>query len=78
MYVKPANRGQGIAYTILQELEEWAKELNFPYAILETGTKQPEAINLYKKVGYSVTENYPPYVDMEHSICMKKSLLANS
>ena len=78
MYVKPANRGQGTAYAILKELEEWAKELNFPYAILETGTKQPEAINLYKKGGYSVTENYPPYVDMEHSICMKKSLLANS
>ncbi len=78
MYVKPANRGQGIAYAILNELEDWAKELNFSFAILETGTKQPEAINLYKKLGYSITDNYPPYVGMEFSICMKKSLLASS
>lgn len=74
MYVKPANRGQGVAYAILNELEEWAKDLNFTFAILETGTKQHEAINLYKKAGYSITENYEPYVNMEHSICMKKRL----
>lgn len=74
MYVKPTKRGHGIAYAILKELENWAKELNMQATILETGTKQDEAINLYKKAGYYITEKYEPYVSLDFSICMKKNL----
>ncbi|MDB5013782.1 MAG: family N-acetyltransferase, partial [Daejeonella sp.] len=77
MYVKPAKRGLGIAYAILKELEDWAKELNMQATILETGTKQDEAINLYKKAGYQVTEKYEPYVNLDLSICLKKNLQVN-
>ena len=74
MFVRPEKRGQGIAAAILRELEDWARELNFKCAVLETGKKQPEAIRLYEKSGYVVIPNYGQYEGMENSICMKKLL----
>jgi putative acetyltransferase len=74
MYVKPDERKQGIASSILSELEIWAKEKGFLYAILETANKQPESVALYKKTGYTIIPNYGQYMGMEASICMKKKL----
>lgn len=77
MYTLPEYRGKGIASKILSELELWAKEENYKIAILETGFLQTDAISLYKKLGYVITENYGQYIGVENSICMKKSLLKN-
>lgn len=74
MYVKPEYRKRGIAAAVLKELENWAAELNYTYTILETGKKQPEAIALYQKLGYTIIPNYPPYEEMDNSVCMKKTL----
>ena len=74
MFVKPQFRKKGIAVKILNELESWAKELNFSECILETGKKQPEAIRLYQKSGYTLIPNYGQYVTVENSVCMKKSI----
>ncbi|MBF4492055.1 GNAT family N-acetyltransferase [Flavobacterium sp. MR2016-29] len=74
MFVHPDYRKKGIASKVLDALEIWAGELNYPYTVLETGKKQPEAINLYQKLGYSIIPNYPPYEEMENSVCMKKIL----
>jgi putative acetyltransferase len=74
MFVKADERGQGIASSILSELELWAKETGFSYSILETGTKQHEAIALYQKIGYVIIPNYGQYSGMESSICMRKEL----
>ncbi len=74
MFVKPNERGQGIASAILNELELWAKEVGFSHVILETGNKQLAAIALYQKSGYVITPNYGQYSGMESSICMKKEL----
>ena len=75
MYVRPENRGEGIAVEILKELETWAAELNFKSAVLETGKKQPEAIRLYEKSGYELIPNYGQYIGLENSVCMKKAEL---
>ena len=72
MYVLPDHRGKNIAPKILNELEVWAKELNFKKCILETGIKLQSAIALYIKSGYKITDNYGQYEDVENSICMKK------
>lgn len=74
MFVSPDFRGKGIASRILVDLELWATELNYSQTILETGINQPEAIALYKKLGYTITENYGQYVGVENSVCMKKVL----
>lgn len=74
MYVHPDFRNKGIASKVLAELEIWAKEVGYTYTILETGKNQPEAINLYQKLNYIIIPNYPPYEQMDNSVCMKKTL----
>jgi putative acetyltransferase len=74
MFVDPDFRGQGIGGIILEGLETWSKDLNFSACILETGTKQPEAIKLYQKKGYMTIPCYGQYQDVEGSVCMKKIL----
>lgn len=74
MFVMPAFRGRGIAFQILQQLENWAAELGYSYCLLETGKKQPEAIALYKKSGYEVIPNYGQYENVSNSVCMQKRI----
>lgn len=74
MYTSPDSRGKGIASKVLCELELWATELRCEKCILETGKKQPEAIALYQKNGYSMITNYGQYKDVENSVCFEKEL----
>ncbi|MEP7169870.1 MAG: GNAT family N-acetyltransferase [Bacteroidota bacterium] len=74
MFVSPDLRGKGIGLKILNELEQWAAGLNYTAGILETGKKQPEAIALYKKAGYTIIPNFGQYATIENSVCMKKFL----
>jgi putative acetyltransferase len=74
MYVPPSHRRKGFSSIILSELEKWAKELGYSKAMLETGKGQPEAIGLYKKADYEVTDNYGPYIGIDNSVCMKKNI----
>lgn len=74
IFVKKEYRRQGFAKLIVMELEKSARNKEYKYAILETGTKQDEAVKLYKNAGYEVTKNYEPYVGNTNSICMKKCL----
>jgi putative acetyltransferase len=74
MFVTPECRGKGIATIVLQALEIWAKELGYEACVLETGKKQPEAIALYLKNGYTIIPNYGQYENIENSVCMKKTL----
>ena len=74
VFVAQNHRNKGIASRIMQELEDWAKELGFKECILETGIKQKEAVHLYPKLGYSKIENYVPYLGVDLSVCFAKSL----
>jgi putative acetyltransferase len=74
MYVLPEFRGQGIAVQVLNELENWARELNFSELILETGKAMNPAVRLYRKSGYLTIPNYGQYAGVETSVCMKKLL----
>lgn len=74
MFVYPEMRGKKLAAGILIELEKWAIEEGYRNAVLETGHKQTEAIRLYTKAGYVLTENYGQYIGMEESICYRKTL----
>jgi putative acetyltransferase len=74
MYTSPASRGKGIAGKILTELENWASELSYKKCVLETGKRQPEAIELYKKNGYKIIPNYGQYAGIENSLCFEKEM----
>jgi putative acetyltransferase len=74
MYVLPEYRNKGVGARMLFELEQWAKELSCSKCILETGKKQPEAIALYTKRGYSVVPNYGQYAGVDDSVCFAKKI----
>jgi GNAT superfamily N-acetyltransferase len=74
MFVLPELRGKGIATKVLSELEAWAGELSYKKCILETGKRQPEAIRLYQKNGYTSIPNYGQYTGMDNSVCFEKLL----
>lgn len=75
MYTLPQHRGKGLATIVLTELENWATEMSYTSCVLETGKKQPEAIELYKKNGYRIIPNYGQYKGIENSVCFEKKLI---
>lgn len=75
MFVLPEKRKKGIATIVLKELELWAFELSYKKCILETGKKQPEAIELYKRNNYTIIPNYGQYEFVEDSVCFEKAIL---
>ena len=63
MYVRATHRRQGLARRMLVVLEQKARDLGYRRLILEAGSKQPEAVALYRAHGYQPTENYGYYRD---------------
>lgn len=74
MFTFPSARGKGYAGKVLAELETWAAELGNVKCILETGTRQPDAIATYKKNGYRLIPNYGQYAQAENSLCFCKEI----
>ena len=75
MYTLPETRGKGTATMVLKALEFWAKEIGYSNCILETGIRQIEAVNFYKKRNYNVIPSYGQYLNMDNSVCFKKLLI---
>jgi len=78
MYVLPKSRGQGVGRELLQHLEAVGRELGVARLVLETGIRQPEAISMYRKYGYTEIPLFGEYkaVNSNLSVCMEKSLPA--
>jgi putative acetyltransferase len=75
MYVREEYRGKGISNLVLNALEEFIKNNGYTRIILETGGKQPVAVSLYKKFGYSEIPCYARHSLDPESICFAKDLL---
>ncbi|MEU5541773.1 GNAT family N-acetyltransferase [Streptomyces sioyaensis] len=76
MFVLPEARGRGLARRILAALEADARAAGRSRMVLETGTKQPEALELYASSGYVLAEKkFGLYRTYEDSRCMAKSLV---
>lgn len=74
MYVSPAGRGAGLARMMLTHLETTAALGGAAVAILETGTRQPEAMALYESCGYVAIPGFGHYRDSPLSRCYAKPL----
>lgn len=74
MYVRPSRRGQGVGRAVLAAVEARARTLGYERLILETGTRQPEAIGLYVDAGYAPIGNYGAYRDSPLSRCFARTL----
>ena len=77
MYVVPGARGRGIGRHILKEIEAEARRLGVRRLVLETGPRQPEAIALYARSGFTEIPLFGDYLNSPHpelSVCMAKGL----
>ena len=74
MYVVDGARGRGLARRILAALEDDARAAGRLRMVLETGTKQPEAIALYTSSGYEPCAKFGYYRHHDSSRCFAKEL----
>ncbi|MGW1254376.1 GNAT family N-acetyltransferase [Streptomyces sp. NPDC002513] len=74
MFVVAAMRGRGLARRILAALEDDARAAGRTRMVLETGTKQPEAVALYASSGYEPCTKFGYYRHHELSLCFAKPL----
>ncbi|MFI8303960.1 GNAT family N-acetyltransferase [Streptomyces sp. NPDC085927] len=74
MYVIEQMRGRGLARRVLAALEDDARAAGRLRMVLETGTKQPEAIALYTSSGYEPCEKFGYYRFHDSSRCYAKAL----
>ena len=74
MFVLVTHRGRGYARAVLAELERTAAAAGRRRVVLETGTRQPEAIALYLSSGYLPTARFGLYRDAPNSRCYAKDL----
>ena len=74
MYVRPTERGRGVAMMILEELERLAREFDYDAMRLETGVNQPESIALYGKGGFYRIPNFAPFVGDASAVCFEKRI----
>ncbi|MET0233177.1 MAG: GNAT family N-acetyltransferase [Kibdelosporangium sp.] len=74
MYVTPEARGTGVAQVLMRAAADVVVDGGGRRIILETGVRQPEAIRLYEKSGYTRIPNFPPYDQDSLSVCYAKDL----
>ena len=76
--VAPEARGRGVAVAIMGELARIAAAEGASRLILQTGDRQPEAVALYEKLGYTPIDIYEPYVEaIPFSLCFELVLPAS-
>ena len=74
MYVVPAAQRRGLARRTLAHLEATAAAEGIEALVLETGMKQPEAIELYLSSGYEPVPGFGYYCGSDLSRCFGKRL----
>jgi len=74
MYVRPRFQRRGLARAMLAHLERLAADDGIVRFVLETGTQQPEAIELYRSSGYTAVPSFGFYAEYDDSIHLAKVL----
>jgi GNAT superfamily N-acetyltransferase len=76
MYVAESARGLGYARAILARLELAAGASGIEWLVLETGSRQPEAIALYRSSGYQDVPAFGHYACAPLSVHLGKRISA--
>lgn len=74
LFVTEQYRGRGYSKQIMANLEQHLVNANITIGRLETGIKQPEALALYRSLGYWVREPFGKYRHDPLSVFMEKHL----
>lgn len=66
MYIRPGYQGKGIGKALMEKVLETAGLLNYQVIKLDTLSKMPAAVGLYKSFGFVETQpyNYNPYAEV--------------
>jgi GNAT superfamily N-acetyltransferase len=71
LYVRPALRGQGIGYALMQAAMEHARKPGHHTVRLETLAAMHEAVALYRRLGFNeVAPWHPPHTDHDRTLFM--------
>ena len=74
MYVDPDTRGKGVGRRLLDELVSHGVGFGVKRIVLETGTRQTEALALYERAGFKRIPCFGEYANSPLSLCMAKQL----
>ena len=74
MYVDPSARGLGVGRALMNALECDLLAHGIEVARLETGTRQPEALALYERCGYTRVPAFGSYREDPLSVFFEKRL----
>ena len=74
MVVNEARRGRGTGHKLLEQLATFARMSGVRTLRLETGIRQPEAIRLYERFGFTRCEPFGAYQPDPLSLFMEKHL----
>lgn len=74
LFVQGSERGRGVARQLMAQLEADLVELGIALARLETGIHQPEALALYRRLGYVERGPFGAYAIDPLSVFMEKVL----
>jgi GNAT superfamily N-acetyltransferase len=74
MYVDPGFRRHGIARRLLAELEATAAAAGHGRLVLNSGGRQPEALALYARAGYTPVPGYGIYAESPEAVFLGKVL----
>jgi GNAT superfamily N-acetyltransferase len=70
--VDDSRRGRGVGRALMAEIIEVARRGGARRLILQSGDRQPEAVALYTKLGFTPIPVYPPYSElMPQSLCFE-------
>jgi putative acetyltransferase len=74
MYVREQARCLGVGGAMVNELERLARQFGYTTLRLETGVRQPEAMALYRRLGFTPIAPYAEYAGNPLSVCFGKDL----
>jgi putative acetyltransferase len=74
VFVLAEHRGKGLARAIMATLEDMVRREGYFLARLETGVAQPEALGLYRALGYAQRNPFGHYRPDPLSVFMEKRL----
>lgn len=74
MYVSARARRRGLAKLVLAEIERTATAAGIERLVLNTGTEQPEAIDMYRSCGYEPIPAFGYYADYCGAVFLGKRL----
>lgn len=72
VFVDARVRGTGASRALMTELERIAAERGAQRLVLQTGDRQPDAVALYERIGYTRIAVFAPYTEFALSRCYAK------